>query len=300
MSAPPRPSLLAIRHWPSLLGVAFAWTIARWPRWLQGAASRPLSLLMWLLMRRRRRIAARNLQLCFPELDESARESLLRANFRSQARSVFEFLRAWWGRVRDDEACRISGLEHLQAAQQGGRGVILIAAHFHSLEIAVRLLSRQVRVLGIYRGHDSPWLEWAVHRGRLRYTLGMVERESLRPALKHLKQGGVLWFAPDQESRRGESVFVPFFGRSASTLISTHQLARATGAAVLPFFHRREADGSYSLELMPALDDFPSADAQADTARVMQAIEAMIRRAPEQYLWAHARFKRQPDKLSVY
>jgi KDO2-lipid IV(A) lauroyltransferase len=138
-------------------------------------------------------------------------------------------------------------------------------------------------------------MEWAVRRGRLRYAAAMFTREELRPALRHLKQGGALWFAPDQDTRRGESVFVPFFGRPAWSLTSTHQLARLSGAAVLPFFHRRRADGGYDLELQPALADFPSADAHADTARVMATIEAMIRRAPEQYLWLHQRFKRRPE-----
>ena len=109
-------------------------------------------------------------------------------------------------------------------------------------------------------------------------------------------QGGLLWFAPDQDTRRGDSVFVPFFGRPAYSLTSTHQLARLSGAAVLGFAHVRHDDGSYTLRLTPAFEDFPSADATADTARVMAAIETMIRAAPTQYLWIHRRFKRQPDQ----
>jgi Kdo2-lipid IVA lauroyltransferase/acyltransferase len=301
MSDNPRPSLLNIRHWPSLIGVAFGWTIAQWPSWLQRSAATPLAALMWATMWERKRIASRNLQLCFPELSSDQREKLLRANFASQALSVFEFLRAWWGRVgRDSPRSTLSGIEHIQAAQKQGRGIILVAAHFHTLEIAVRLLSQHVRVTGIYRGHDTPWLEWAVRAGRARYTDAMIEREQMRPVLKHLKQGGVLWIAPDQESRRGESVFVSYFGQNAAALISTHQLARASSAAVIPFFHQRNADGSYSLELLPALDNFPGSDVQADTQAVMSAIEAMIRRVPDQYLWVHARFKRQPDQSNLY
>jgi KDO2-lipid IV(A) lauroyltransferase len=112
--------------------------------------------------------------------------------------------------------------------------------------------------------------------------------------VRHVRDGGVLWFAPDQESRRGESVFVPFFGKPAWTLTSTHQLARLTGAAVLPLFHRRLPDGRYELEIGPVLENFPSNDAVADTARVMAVLEALIRREPAQYLWIHQRFKKQP------
>src|SRR5690606_449569 len=82
----------------------------------------------------------------------------------------------------------------------------------------------------------------------------------------------------------------------AWSLTSTHQLARLSGAAVLPFLHRRRADGrGYVLELKPALAGFPSDDPVADTARVMAAVEEMVRAAPAQYLWIHKRFKRQPD-----
>ena len=177
----------------------------------------------------------------------------------------------------------------------GGRGVIVISGHFTTLEICGRLLCDHVPLAGMYRPHAQAAMEWAVKRGRLRYAAAMFGRDELRPALRHLKQGGLLWFAPDQDTRRGDSVFVPFFGRPASSLTSTHQLARLSGAAVLAFAHVRRGDGGYTLRLSPAFTDFPSEDAVADTARVMAAIEAMACAAPAQYLWIHRRFKRQPD-----
>ena len=247
-------------------------------------------------MIRRRSIAARNLALCFPELTGPQRQAMLKASFASLGISVFEFLRAWWGRLAPlDQRYTLTGLEHLRAAQQGGRGVMLVSAHFTTLEICVRLLCREVSLAGMYRPHDSAALEWAVKRGRLRYTQAMYARDELRPALRHLKNGGVLWFAPDQETRRGDSVFVPFFGQPAWSLTSTHQLARLTGAAVLPLFHERLADGRYRIEILPMLEDFPGTDATADTARVMAMVESLIRRAPAQYLWLHDRFKRKPS-----
>jgi len=173
--------------------------------------------------------------------------------------------------------------------------VILVSPHFMTLEICVRILSREVALAGLYRPHDAEALEWAVRKARSGYTLAMFPRESLRPAVRHVKSGGVLWFAPDQESRRGDSVFVPFFGKPAWTLTSTHQLARLTGAAVLPLFHRRTPQGTYELEIGEPLADFPTVDPVADTARVMAVLEALIRREPAQYLWIHQRFKTQPE-----
>jgi KDO2-lipid IV(A) lauroyltransferase len=248
------------------------------------------------LLGERRRIAARNLALCFPALDAAARASLLRQHFAALGIGLFEFARAWWGSVAPlRRGLQVEGLEHVEAARAGGRGVIVISGHFTTLEICGRLLCDHVPLAGMYRPHAQAAMEWAVKRGRLRYAAAMFGRDELRPALRHLKQGGLLWFAPDQDTRRGDSVFVPFFGRPASSLTSTHQLARLSGAAVLAFAHVRRPDGGYTLRLSPAFADFPSEDAVVDTARVMAAIEGMARAAPAQYLWIHRRFKRQPD-----
>jgi KDO2-lipid IV(A) lauroyltransferase len=287
---------LAPTQWPTWLGVAAMVLLARLPWPLQRGLGRGLGALLWLALGTRRRIAERNLALCFPELAPSRRAALLRENFAALGIGLLEFARAWWGSIaplRRD--VRIEGLEHLEAARAAGRGVIVISGHFTTLEICGRLLCDHVPLAGMYRPHAHPAMEWAVKRGRLRYAAAMFSREELRPALKHLKAGGLLWFAPDQDTHRGDSVFVPFFGRPAYSLTSTHQLARLSGAAVVAFAHERRPDGGYTLRLSPAFADFPSSDPVVDTARVMAAIEAMARQAPAQYLWIHRRFKRQPD-----
>lgn len=272
--------------------VALAWL--PWP--LQRALGRAFGAILRVALGSRRRVAERNLALCFPELADDARKALLRANFAALGVGVFEFARAWWGStapLQDD--LRIEGLEHLQSAHTDGRGVIVISGHFTTLEICGRLMCDHVPLAGMYRPHASPAMEWAVKRGRLRYAAAMFSRDELRPAIRHLKNGGLLWFAPDQDTRRGDSVFVPFFGRPASSLTSTHQLARLSGASVVAFAHERRSDGGYTLRVSPVLTDFPSRDAVADTAQVMAAVEAMVRAAPSQYLWIHRRFKRRPE-----
>lgn len=292
---------LSPRHWPNWIAIAFGWTLAHWPSRLQTVGGKALGRLMQILMRKRGRTANTNITLCFPELGEQERRQMLHDMFTSLGLGVFEFLRAWWGRLSpNDPAYSLKGLDNLKAAQAHGKGVILVSAHFTTLEICVRLLCRDVEINGMYRPHDSDALEWAVKKARARYTKQMFSRDELRSALRCLKQGGALWFAPDQETRRGESVFVPFFGQPASSLTSTHQMARLSGAAVLPFFHQRNTDGSYSLEILPALENFPGEDATIDTARIMAIMEQLIRRAPEQYLWVHQRFKKTPDGQSTH
>ena len=295
-SAPAAPSLSSPRYWPSRLGLALVRSIARLPLpWLRRLGS----LAGWLasgLLVVRRHIAARNLALCFPELDDAARRRLLADNLHDSGRMLVEFALAWFG---SDERiaeipCRIEGLEHLEAARAQGRGVLLVGGHFSHLELCARLVSRRIRIAGMYRVMDDPVFEQAVLAARLRYADTMFTKDELRATVRYLKRGGTVWYAPDQDMRGKESVFVPFFGQLASTITATHHLARLSGALVLPFFHRREADGSYRLRLEAPLADFPSADVVADTAVVNRAIEAMVREAPAQYLWLHKRFKTRP------
>ena len=257
----------------------------------------------WLALRLlpdRREAARTNLALCLPELDAAARESLLRANFRDVGIGLFEFARAWWGDAGPMRAsATIEGLDILKQLQAEGRGVLLVSGHFMTLEMCGRLLCDHIPLAGMYRRHRSPVMEWAVLRGRLRYASAMFGNGDTRAAIRHLKRGGVLWYAPDQDMRGKDTVFAPFFGIPAATITATHQFARMTGCAVVPFFHRREG-GRYVLQVGQPLAPFPTDDAVADTAAVNAAIEAMVRQAPSQYLWLHRRFKRQPDGRSRY
>lgn len=299
-STPPvRPSF-APRHWPVWLSVGLCMALARLPWGLQRTLGAAVGWLALRLLPDRREAARTNLALCLPELDDAAREALLRANFRDVGIGLFEFARAWWGEVAPMRAsARIEGLEILQRLQAEGRGVLLVSGHFMTLELCGRLLCDHVPLAGMYRKHRSPVMEWAVLRGRLRYASAMFGNGDTRAAIRHLKRGGVLWYAPDQDMRGKDTVFAPFFGIPAATITATHQFARMTGCAVVPFFHRREG-ADYVLQVGQPLAPFPTDDAVADSAAVNAAIEAMVRQAPSQYLWLHRRFKRQPDGRSRY
>jgi KDO2-lipid IV(A) lauroyltransferase len=289
------------RHWPIWLGIGAMALLARLPWALQQPLGRALGAVLRATLRERRRIAARNLALCFPELDDAARADLLRRHFASLGLAIFEFGRAWWGSVHPQrQGLVIEGAEHIREAHARGKGVIVVSGHFTTLEICARLACDTVPLAGMYRPYAQPAMEWAVLRGRSRYAAGMFTKQDVRGAVKHLRKGGLLWYAPDQDPSRGESVFVPFFGQPAKSLSSTHQLARLSGAAVVMFQHFRRADGGLTLRFWPAFEQFPSEDAGADTARVIAAIETMAREAPEQYLWIHRRFKRRPDGEAVY
>lgn len=256
-----------------------------------------LGPLMYRLMPGRRRVAETNLRLSFPDLDAAERERLLREHFRDLGRMFAEFALSWMASRRSFAGIphRIEGLEHLRSAQAKGHGVLLVGAHFSHLELCARLIAQQLPLAGLYREHGSPVFEWAVKRRRLRYACAMFGRKELRATVRHLRQGGTLWYAPDQDMRGKDTVFVPFFGIAAATITATHHLARLSGAAVIPFHHRRLPDDQgYAIQLHPALTEFPSSDEVKDTARINACIETMVRAAPEQYLWIHKRFKTRP------
>ncbi|WP_363798818.1 LpxL/LpxP family Kdo(2)-lipid IV(A) lauroyl/palmitoleoyl acyltransferase [Lysobacter firmicutimachus] len=298
---PPRPSLLSPRLWPMWLALAGMCLGARLPWGLQRLLGGWIGAFALRAAGTRRRAAQINLALCFPEKSEAERAALLRESFRDLGIGFFEFARAWWGSVAPmRRTVRIEGVERLDEVRAAGRGVLMVSGHFMTLEMCGRLMCEHLPLAGMYRRHRNPVMEWAVKRGRLRYASAMFTNEEIRPAMRHLKQGGFLWYAPDQDMRGKDTVFAPFFGVQAATITATHQFARLSGCAVVPFFHRREG-ADYVLRLGAPLEEFPSADATADSARVNAQIEAMVRQAPSQYLWIHRRFKRRPaGEISPY
>ena len=298
-SAPtPLPiALLSPRYWFSWLGLGVVWLVGQLPYRALFALGRGLGQLTARIPGERRRVARRNLEVCFPQLDAAARETLLQDSLRDLGVMFAEFALAWFGSERAIAAvpCAIEGLEHLEACRRSGRGALLVGAHFSHLELCARLVSQRIRIAGMYRIMDDPVFERAVLRARLRYADAVFTKEEIRATVRYLKRGGTVWYAPDQDMRGKDSVFVPFFGISAATITATHHLARLSGAVVIPFFHKRNEDGGYSIRLEAPLTDFPGSDVLADTARVNACVERMVREAPTQYLWVHKRFKSRPE-----
>ncbi len=304
MISPPFPKrLLWPKWWPTWLLLGVMWLLSRMPYRAQLGFGRFLGRFTRRLPGSRRRIARRNLELCFPEKSIEERERLLEGALADLGLMVAESGLTW---MSSDRAfarvpSTLEGLEHLECCRAERRGVLLVGAHFSHLELSSRLVSQHIAITGMYRVMDNDALDWFTLHRRLTYGDGMFTKEELRATVKYLKRGGTVWYAPDQDMRGKDSVFVPFFGIQASTITATHHLARLSGAAVIPFFHKRLDDGGYALRLEAPLDNFPTDDAVADTARVNTYIERMVREAPAQYLWVHKRFKtRPPNTPSVY
>ncbi|WP_165667653.1 lipid A biosynthesis lauroyl acyltransferase [Metapseudomonas otitidis] len=294
-----RAAFLHPRFWPLWLGLGLLWLLTQLPYPVLVRLGRVLGGWMGRLAGSRRRIVQRNLELCFPAMTAEARERLLRENFASTGIAFFEMAMSWWwpaARLR--RLAHIEGLEHLQQAQAEGQGVILMALHFTTLEIGAALLGQVHTIDGMYREHKNPLFDYIQRRGRERHNLDAtaIEREDVRAMLKVLRAGRAIWYAPDQDYGAKQSLFVPLFGITAATVTATTKFARLGRAKVLPFTQERLADGSgYRLVVHPPLADFPGESEEADCIRINQWIEQEVSRLPEQYLWAHRRFKSRPE-----
>jgi len=196
----------------------------------------------------------------------------------------------------------VSGLENLQAAARDGKGILLVCAHFTTLEFAGSLLSLFHKMDVTYRPHKNPLFETLMFRARQRLYGAVIDRGDVRLALRSLQQGHTVWYAPDQDYGPRHSVFVDFFGVPAATITATGRFASFNKSAVIFFSHYRNAENSgYHLDFSAPLQDYPSGDDTADAIRINGVIEAAIRQHPEQYLWLHKRFKTQAEgKASPY
>lgn len=294
-----RREFLHPKFWPLWLGLGLLWLVVQLPYRLLLCLGRALGTVMRVFAKERREVITLNLQLCFPNMGAAERERLLRENFASTGIAFFEMAMSWWwSKRRLAKLANIGGLEHLQQAQAEGQGVILMALHFTTLEIGAALLGQVHTIDGMYREHDNPLFDYIQRRGRERHNLDAtaIEREDVRAMLKVLRAGRAIWYAPDQDYGRKQSVFVPLFGVQAATVTATTKFARLGRARVLPFTQERLADGSgYRLVIHPPLSDFPGENEEADCLRINQWIEQAVSACPEQYLWAHRRFKTRPE-----
>ncbi|OEC36135.1 KDO2-lipid IV(A) lauroyltransferase [Pseudomonas cuatrocienegasensis] len=293
-----RRHFLHPRFWPLWLGLGLLWLVVQLPYAVLLRLGRGLGALMYRVAGARRRIAARNLELCFPQMPSAERERLLRENFASTGIAFFEMaISWWWPRERLARLAHIEGLEHLRQAQAEGQGVILMALHFTTLEIGAALLGQQHTIDGMYREHDNPLFDYIQRAGRERHNRDAtaIERDDVRGMLKVLRAGRAIWYAPDQDYGPKQSIFVPLFGIPAATVTATTKFARLGRARVLPFTQERLADGSgYRMVIHPPFPGFPAEDEAADCLLINQWIERVVSACPSQYLWAHRRFKTRP------
>ncbi|QIM62772.1 lipid A biosynthesis lauroyl acyltransferase [Pasteurellaceae bacterium Orientalotternb1] len=303
---PFQTAFLHPKYWGLWLGLGLFRLILCLPYPVLVLIGRGLGRLFGLLGfgKKRMKIARRNLELCFPHYTSGQIEKILCENRDSVGMAIIETGMAWfWSDKRILKWSKIEGLEHLK--QPEGVGVIFVGVHFLTLELGARIVGLHHQGIGVYRPNDNPLLDWIQFRGRVRSNKGMLDRKDLRGMIKALKAGETIWYAPDHDYGRKNSVFVPFFAvEQTCTTTGTRMLLRsAPNAVVVPFSPIRHADYSgYTVKISPVVD-FSQCETDIDTAtRMNQVVEAEIMQAQSQYMWLHRRFKTRPNEsdLSLY
>jgi KDO2-lipid IV(A) lauroyltransferase len=291
------------RFWqPRYWGIWVCLTLLRinalLPYRLQMAEGRALGSLLYHLLHSRRRVAAANLALCFPEHTPADRQQLLHDHFGSLGTTVIEHGLAWWA---SDALVRklvdLRGKENLDRAMAGGRGVILLTGHFGAQEFSGRAFGLSCpTAAGFYRPNRNPMIDELFKRVRKKSAPVLIPKDALRRVVRTLRSGMPVWYAPDQSYRRAQSALIPFFDEPAMTSTGLSELVRLGNAVVVPLFPTRLPDGrGYQLDILPALEDFPGPSPEEDARRVNALLEAHIRTVPEQYYWLHRRFKGRPE-----
>lgn len=278
--------------------VALLWLLQHLPLTLLAPLGRGFGALLHAFAHRRRRIARRNIDLCFPERNEAERAAMVREHFALLGRSFLERGLLWYASPR-----RIRGLIHVEGdiglAERSQRPVMWLVPHFLALEVAgaaVQLFQTRTGI-DLYRPQRSPYLERVLKAGRLRFGRGECYPRGtpIRTLIKRIRDGCPLFYMPDQDFGARESVFVPFFGVPTATLEAPSKLARLLDMVVQPVIAEMLPGGQgWRVRFLEPLPDWPVGDVTADAARLNTFIEAQVRQMPAQYLWVHQRFKTRP------
>lgn len=291
------PALLHPRYWFIWMGIGFLYLVVLLPYPVLYYLGCGLGRLSMRFLRRRVEVARRNLELCFPAMPEPEREAMVVRNFESVGMGLIETGMAWfWPDWRISKWFHVRGLEHIEKAHQEGKGILLIGMHFLTLELGARIFGIHNPGIGVYRPNDNALLNWLQTWGRMRSNKSMLDRHDLKGMIRALKNGDIIWYAPDHDYGPKSSVFVPFFGvdKAASTK-GSYLLIRSGHPAVIPFVPRRLPHGKgYEMVILPEEKAMPLDDEAATAARMNKVVENGVLMAPEQYMWLHRRFKTRP------
>jgi Kdo2-lipid IVA lauroyltransferase/acyltransferase len=260
--------------------------------WLLGWA-------LYALVGARRRVVMVNLALCFPELPAPDIKGLARQTFVYFAQAWLD--RSWiWHAPQSWVARRITVTGTVDELQ-GTTPTVIFLPHFVGLDAAWAGVALRVPRLSttIYTDQSNKLVDSWILRGRRRFgNLRLFGRiDGVKPIVSAIKAGQPLYLLPDMDFGPNESVFVPFYGVQTATVPSLSRFARLGQAKVVPIVAQLTPNG-YEVRVLPAWQNYPTADAVADTAFMNQQLQSYINTQPAQYYWVHKRFKTRPEGVA--
>lgn len=279
------------------VGVFILWLMHFLPFPVLVAIGNVFGFLLYLLAKRRRRIATINLRLCFPDMGDDERARLVRDHFMMFGRGIIERTILWWSSAeRIRKLIRVEGVEHFDAIKD--KPSILLTPHFVGMDVGGQWIAQHTDTVCMYANQKSRYLTELLKskRARFRNQRLFARQEGLRPIIKGMRAGMPLIYPPDQDQGIKDGAFIPFFGVPAATMASVPRIAQMTGAKVVPSITRVLPGGQgYVLTFYPAWENYPSGDDIADARRMNEFIEQRVLEMPEQYFWVHKRFKTRPE-----
>jgi KDO2-lipid IV(A) lauroyltransferase len=273
------------------------------PRGMARRAGAALGAVAWWVLPKLRRTGLRNLELAYPEMPAAERTRILRGVYRHLGWQLGEFCQMpRYTRENTRDLFRYEGLEHYLAARERGRGVLIVTGHLGAWELSSFWHSLMGHPMAmVIRRLDNPRVDKLVNDIRCLHGNRVVHKDDFaRGLLVAMKLGETVGILMDTNMTPPQGIFVPFFGVMACTAAGMARVALRTGAAVLPGFLVWEAaEKKYVLHFGPAIALVETGDDDRDvlenTARFTAAIEAFIRRYPDQWLWVHRRWKTRPE-----
>jgi Kdo2-lipid IVA lauroyltransferase/acyltransferase len=262
--------------------------------WLR-ALGAGLGALLLVVIPSRRRVVQTNLRVCFPHMSDVERDALTRETFTYFAQAWLD--RSWlWHRNAACIKARVQ-LTGDVAALSDDVPTVLFAPHFMGLDVGwtALTLNLPLHFTTIFTPQSNATVDAWVAQGRQRFgQVQLFRREDgVKPIVSALRQHALLYLLPDMNFGPSESIFVPFYGEQAATVPSLSRFAKLSRARVMPIITRMTESG-YEVVVHPAWTDFPTGNAEADTATMNQRLEAFINTMPAQYFWVHKRFKTRP------
>lgn len=247
----------------------------------------------------KRDIVESNLRIAFPDAGSAWIERIARASYEHLGRETMEMLRlATMSREALIERTRTINEDAAMAAVERGRGIVVVAGHLGNWEIgAAMMAARGYAIDVIAKRSANPLFYEQVLSARERLGVGVIDfQRATRQALQSLRAGRSVAFAADQHAGRS-GLWVPFFGRAASTYRGPALMALRTGAAMFLSIPLRTPDGTYEITLEP-IEVERTGDMDADVLRLTEVytgrLEAAVRANPEQYVWQHRRWRTPP------
>lgn len=295
-------SLLNPRYWLTWLGLSLIFFVAQLPNSVRHSIGNWIGNRIYKNNKRRSDIVRNNLKICFPNMEEQAREKMTQKHLQWHGCALVDYSLLFFGSKRRlSSLLEIEGKEYIDNAMEKNQSIIILLAHSVMLEFAPAALGLQYECFGSYKTSKNAVLDWMITRSRCRHVSFVVSREEgMRKLIKALIPKRLMIFLPDEDLGIKNGVFAPFFEKPKATLTTTARLVRMGKAIALPAYVYYDSETQkYRTQILPPIQGYPTGDAVQDATLLNQSLEQLIKEHPTQYMWTMKWFKTRPENQTT-